>query len=98
MVGLELIHFRPQELAALTIFRDRNPDFPPVAGRPKDPSAVFDGRNRLVLRQFPLRPVGVDPADMMNSVVRACSVGSVHAPNSNLMHAPTAFFVRSTPP
>jgi hypothetical protein len=89
MVGLELIHFRPQELAA--IFCDRNPDFPPVAGRPKHPSAVFDGRNRLVLRQFPLRPVGVDPADMMNSVVRACSVGSVHAPNSNLTHAPTEF-------
>jgi hypothetical protein len=38
-----------------------------------------------------LRPVGVDPADMMNSVVRACSVGSVHAPNSNLTHAPTEF-------
>jgi hypothetical protein len=30
MIGLELIHFRPQELAALTIFRDRNPTFRPL--------------------------------------------------------------------
>jgi hypothetical protein len=43
-------------------------------------------RNRLVLRHFSSRAVGIDPADMMNSVVRAGPVGFVDTMDSNLAH------------
>jgi hypothetical protein len=97
MVGLELVHFRPQEFAALTIFRDHNRGLPPVASRPKFPSPILDGRNRVVLRQFPARPVGVDSADMMNAVVGAGSVGFVHATNLNVTHTSAGFLLKMSP-
>jgi hypothetical protein len=43
-------------------------------------------RIRLVLRHFSSRAVGIDPADMMNSVVRAGPVGFVDTMDSNLAH------------
>jgi hypothetical protein len=78
--------FPSQEFAALTIFCNHDPRVPSVAGRPECPSALFDRRNRLVLRHFPSRAVGIDPADMMNPVVRAGSVGFVDTMDSNIAH------------
>ena len=85
-VGLLRVHFRLQEFAALTVFCDHHPRVPSVAGRAECPSALFDRSNRRVLRHFPARAVGIDPADMMNSVVRAGSLGFIDTMDSNLAH------------
>src|SRR5271154_1550798 len=83
-VRLAPVCFRLQEFAALTVFCNYDPHSPFLAGRPERPSPIFDCRNRLVLGQFPSRPVRVDSADMMNSVVLAGSVGFVDTMDLNL--------------
>src|ERR1700722_2180654 len=85
-VGLLRVHFRLQEFAALTVFCNHHPRVTYVAGRAECPSALFDRRNPRVLRHFPARAVGIDPADMMNSVVRAGSLGFIDTMDSNLAH------------